>query len=94
MSAAEKPIQFDEFLANAPAIFERMEREQTGVLVERAGTVYALRPKAKRARRPKHFTERDSLFRLAGIGHSAEPTNIAEHKHDYLADAFDDRQRP
>jgi hypothetical protein len=35
MSAAEKPIQFDDFLANVPTIFERMERERTGMLVER-----------------------------------------------------------
>lgn len=90
MSAAEKPIQFDEFLANAPAIFERMEREQTGVLVERAGTVYALRPKAKRARRPKHFTERDSLFNIVGMMKSGGPGDVSTNKHAYLADAYAD----
>jgi len=32
---------------------------------------------------------RDSLLNIIGIGESAEPTDIAKHKHDYLAEAYE-----
>jgi len=31
----------------------------------------------------------DTLNNIIGIGESAEPTDVATHKHDYLADAYD-----
>jgi excisionase family DNA binding protein len=34
------------------------------------------------------FTFDDPLWDIVGIGRSKEPTNIAEHKDDYLADSF------
>jgi hypothetical protein len=41
--------------------------------------------RARRQARRRRFTERDSIFNLEGIGHSGEPTNVGEHKHEYLA---------
>lgn len=38
--------------------------------------------------RAKPFTFDDPLWGIVGIGRSEEPTNVAEHKDDYLADAF------
>ncbi|MGH2561749.1 MAG: hypothetical protein ACRDJH_22000 [Thermomicrobiales bacterium] len=37
--------------------------------------------------RAKPFTFDDPLWGIVGIGSSKEPTNVAEHKDDYLADA-------
>src|SRR6185312_8650195 len=34
------------------------------------------------------FTLTDPLWEVVGIGHSDEPTHIAEHKDDYLAEAY------
>jgi hypothetical protein len=34
----------------------------------------------------------ESLGFSVGIGRSAEPTNIAEHKDEYLADAFETKE--
>jgi hypothetical protein len=41
----------------------------------------------KRRRRGKVFTKDDALWRTVGMARSKEPTNIAEHKHAYIADA-------
>lgn len=91
MEADKEPIQFDEFITNAAAILEGMEVGGKGVLIEWRGKVYTIRPKSRRNRH-KHaqFTEEDSIFKLAGAGRSAEPTDIAKHKHDYLAEAAAD----
>jgi hypothetical protein len=39
-----------------------------------------------RAQQPR---ERDSILNIIGIGESTEPTDIAHHKREYLADAYD-----
>ena len=91
MQAENKPIQFDEFVTNAATILEDIEAEGKGVLIEWRGKVYTVRPKSRRrSHKRAQFTEEDSIFKLAGAGRSAEPTDIAKHKHDYLADAAAD----
>lgn len=47
--------------------------------------------RAKRIPRGKPFTADDPLWNVVGIGSSAEPTNIARYKHEYIADAYDHR---
>jgi hypothetical protein len=46
-------------------------------------------PAARRQTQPrgKPFTRDDGLWPLVGSGHTAEPTDIAGHKDDYLAEA-------
>jgi len=46
-------------------------------------------PKAPARRRRTDPPARDSLLNIIGIGESAEPTDIAKHKHDYLAEAYE-----
>lgn len=50
--------------------------------------------KVKRKRLPagKPFTRNDALWDVVGIGQSEESTNMAQHKHDYIADAYDPRK--
>jgi len=43
--------------------------------------------------RGRAFTSDDPLWAIVGIGQSAEPTNVAAEKDDYLADAFDSSGR-
>ncbi|MFN8559253.1 MAG: hypothetical protein U0531_18580 [Dehalococcoidia bacterium] len=47
-------------------------------------------PRRKPARAPKAPADapHDPLLDLIGIGASAQPTNMAQHKRDYLAEAF------
>src|SRR5579871_4736453 len=85
---AQEAIEFDEFVANAPAIFEQIEQRHQAVTVRRKGKLYVLRPKATRRSRHSAFTENDSIFSLAGKGMSAEPTDIRHHKDEYLAKAY------
>ena len=37
--------------------------------------------------------EADSLLNIIGIGESAEPTDIAKYKHEYLAQAYESLNR-
>lgn len=90
MASNRKPVQFDEFVANAARIFADIDAHGGSVLVEHDGRLYSVVPKPKKTLKQRPFTEADSLFKLAGIGKSEEPTNIAEHKHDYLAEAYAD----
>jgi hypothetical protein len=41
--------------------------------------------------RAKPCSSNDPLWGIAGIGSSKDPTNVAEHKDDYLAEAYEDR---
>jgi hypothetical protein len=94
VEADEKPLQFDEFVSNAPTIFDAIEEHGGSVLIEWRGRLFSVRSKVKRhAKKSPRFRENDSLFKLAGAGRSAEPTDVARHKHDYLADAASNSQR-
>lgn len=95
MATARKRVAYEEFIANAGAIFDQVAAEGTGLLVERDGQVFEIVPRVKRRPRKTHkFTPEDSLFSLAGAGSSAEPTDIAKHKDDYIADAILGERRP
>jgi hypothetical protein len=41
--------------------------------------------------RARPITAVDPLGNIGGIGSSEEPTNVAEHKDNYLAEAYEDR---
>jgi hypothetical protein len=49
---------------------------------------------ARRVPRGKPFTKDDPLWRLVGIAESDGPTDVAESKHRYLADAYADLHVP
>ena len=63
---------------NRPRVIRR-DTEELAVLI----------PAAPRRTQPrgKPFTLDDGLWPLVGSGHTAEPTDIARHKDDYLAEA-------
>ena len=79
MASNQKPVQFDDFIANAVRIFADIDAHGNSVLVERDGKLYAVMPKPRRAPKRRPFTEADSLFKLAGMGRSKEPTDVAQH---------------
>jgi excisionase family DNA binding protein len=42
--------------------------------------------------RGKPFTKDDPLWRVVGIGASAEPTHVAKHKDEYIAEAYEPKR--
>ena len=56
--------------------------------VERFVTDVEPRPSRKEVAKHRPFTLADPLWEVVGIGYSDEPTQIAEHKDDYLAEAY------
>ena len=88
MSEPIEYITLDQFIANAPAILDRIEAVGGRVIVEYDARLFALRPQKRSARRPRrHFSVEDPLFRIAGIGQSDGPSDVSSNKHKYLADA-------
>jgi hypothetical protein len=88
MSTDRKHIQFDEFLQEAPTIFDEVETSGEEVVVEWHGKLFSIRPKrGSKQRSRKHFNPDDSLFGLIGVGASGIQ-DVSAQKHKYLADAI------
>jgi antitoxin (DNA-binding transcriptional repressor) of toxin-antitoxin stability system len=86
----EQPVQFDEFMTHAAAIFDEVAAGRQ-VVVQRDGQLVRLSPARKRAkRRPRHFSMDDPLWDIVGVGRSSGPTDVSSNKHKYLADAVAD----
>jgi hypothetical protein len=88
-------VQFDEFLANAAALFDEAASGKR-ITVERNGERFRLVPMRRRSgtrgrRKPRHFTLDDPLWGIVGIARSRDPnTDVSSNKHKYLADAYAD----
>lgn len=87
---AERPIPFEQFIADPAAIFDDMERDGQPVVVERDGKSFTLRPsKARRRKKTGIILPDDPLWTLMGAGDSGEPNNnVARDKHRYIAEAL------
>jgi hypothetical protein len=71
-------------------VAEEVHRTKQPRIIRRADEELAvLMPAVRRHTEPrgKAFTHDDGLWQVAGSGHTAEPTDIARHKDDYLAEA-------
>lgn len=89
MATARKHIAYEEFIANAAAIFDQVAAEGTGLLVERGGQVFEIVPRAKRGKRKTGILDpHDSMRDIIGMAETSGPTDVSENKHKYLADAY------
>ena len=91
MSTHVQPIDITDS-AELLDLAEEVRRSGVGRLLKRGEQDLALltpvtprRP--VRSRRPADG-ERDALLNIVGIGASAEPTDIARHESEYLAEAY------
>ena len=89
MSVEPKHVPFDEFIRDAPALFDDMERDGQPVVVERAGKLFTLRPpRTRRRKKTGVILPDDPMWGLVGL-FSTEPNNdVADNKHRYIADAI------
>lgn len=74
-------------------VTEVQESSTPAVLHQQGRDLAVIRPikrTVQRAQRRRPITADDPLWRLVGAGASAEPTDIATKKHEYLADASAD----
>jgi hypothetical protein len=93
MDSELQHIQIDEFVSHTREILQEVERRGESVLIENGDQVFALIPKKAENRRKKaHLSRSDGLFEIIGIGESEAPTDIAAHKHEYIADSILDHQ--
>lgn len=81
------------------ALAEEVRRTNEPRVLQRASEDVAMlmpvtrqKIKTRRAPRGKPFTSDDPLWSVVGIGQSDEPTNMAQYKHEYVADAYDLRK--
>lgn len=94
MSTKAQPIDVDvtdsgELLDLA----EEVRRSGVGRLLKRGEHALALvtpvaPPQPVQARRQPRSEKRDAVLNIIGLGASAEPTDIARHKPEYLAEAY------
>ena len=80
-------------ITEAPPLAELVEevyRTKRPRVLRRANEDVAIIAPVKRSVRQvsKGFSEDDPFWEVVGIGQTAEPTNIAEHKDAYLAEAY------
>ena len=92
MGTVRKHLQFDEFISDAPTVFDEVATSDEEVVVERGGKLFSIRrKKARKLRGKRQFSPDDSLFGMIGIGASGKH-DISTEKHKYLADAIADIQ--
>jgi hypothetical protein len=76
---------------------ELRETRESRVITHDGEDVAILRPirRARSVPRPRRktgiITKDDSLWNIIGMAESAGATDVATHKHDYLAEAYADR---
>ncbi len=84
-------------ITEAPPLSELVEEvrrtRRPRVLTRANENVAIIAPVKRPVRRGgKRFSEDDPFWEVVGIGATAEPTNIAEHKDAYLAEAYTPKQ--
>ncbi len=88
MGTDRKHLHFDEFIHDAPTIFDEVETSGEEVVVERHGKLFSIRPKrTPKSRGKQHFGPDDALFGLIGVA-SSGTQDVSARKHKYLADAI------
>jgi hypothetical protein len=100
MSKAREPIDINE-IHGARQLLQLVEKlretQESQVITHEGKDVAILRPvkRVPRVSRPSRktgmITKDDSLWNIVGMAESAGPTDVAKHKHDYLAEVYAER---
>ena len=86
MAAEELPIEINS--SQLTAALADAARRRKPIQVTANGAAYELDVRPIDGDDDEPLRDDDSLFDLIGAGSSSEPTDIAVHKHQYLADAL------
>ena len=92
MASEPQHMQLDEFVRDASKILDELQAADAELLLEDKGRVFRLVPK-RTSKRRKHFSREDPLFALLGSSTGTEQTDVARNKHEYLAQAYEDKHQ-
>lgn len=91
MAQDTEPISLEEFLRHAVESLERARQASGGVVLEDQGNTYRITFEGANSEAVPSQAVQDSFLALGGAFASAEPSDVSHHKHDYLADAYQDK---
>ena len=92
MARDTQPIPLDEFLRHAAESLEKARLAAEGVVLEDQGNTYRILYEGSAAQGSHTAPGEDPFLALSGAFESGEPADVANHKHDYLAEAYDKRR--
>ena len=81
-------ISLEEFLRHVAESLERARQASNGVVLEDQGNTYRIIFEGGNSDALATRAATDPFLALGGAFESAEPSDVANHKHDYLADAY------
>ena len=87
-------IPLDEFLKHTAESLEKARQAVGGVVLEDHGNTYRVIYEGRATQGPNAISGQDPFLALSGAFESAEPADVANHKHDYLAEAYEKRRTP
>jgi hypothetical protein len=91
MTQDTQPIPLDDFLRHIAESLEKARLAAEGVVLEDQGNTYRITYEGRAAQGSHTAPGEDPFLTLSGAFESAEPADVANHKHDYLAEAYDKR---
>ncbi len=94
MTQDTEHISLDEFLRHTAESLEKAQQATDGVVLEDQGKTYRIIFEGDAAHKAADTSAQDPFLALAGAFASSEPSDIANHKHDYLAEAYEKRHSP
>lgn len=94
MTQSAEHISLDDSLRHAAESLEKARHADEGVIVEDQGSTYRITFEGETSPVLASASVQDPFLALSGAFESQEPSDVATHKHDYLADAYDERRVP
>jgi hypothetical protein len=92
MARDTQPIPLDEFLRHAAESLEKARLAAEGVVLEDEGNTYRILYEGHATQGLHTAHNEDPFLALSGAFESVEPSDVATHKHAYLAEASEKRR--
>jgi hypothetical protein len=90
MAQETEHLSLEEFLRHVAESLKRARQAANGVVLEDQGDTYRITFEGEKSEATQTRAAQDPFLALDGAYESATPSDVANHKHDYLADAYQD----
>ena len=87
-------ISLEALLRHVAESLERARQATNGVVLEDQGNTYRITFEGETGDSSPTHTSQDPFLALDGAYESTTPSDVADPKHDYLADAYQDKHSP